>query len=379
MRIKNKKAAEAFSQVTANAEHTEGFRLAPHPRLMEEGLYDTLRAEVPIIDAAICKLVRLSGGFQIECERERTTEEANRFFEHLPIGVSGGSLADFAEIYLDSLLTYGRAFGEIIVSGRTRDISSLYCADCTLYNVRRSDKGLEIYSVLTGDRLNCPNPERILYTAQNPSPKHPSGVSLLRGLPALSSILMRIYETVGQNFERAGNVRYAVTYKPSSENEAAYAKERAVEIARQWSDGMAAARCGTVKDFVAVGDVQIKVIGADGVVLDTEIPVRQILEQMVAKLSIPPFLLGLSWSSTERMSTQQADLLTSEIDAVRRTVTPAIEKLFGCEIKARGLDARASVEWANVSRQDEVELARAELYRMQAREISAEIDARSKS
>lgn len=376
MRIKNKKAAEAFSQVTANAEHTEGFRLAPHPRLMEEGLYDTLRAEVPIIDAAICKLVRLSGGFQIECERERTTEEANRFFEHLPIGVSGGSLADFAEIYLDSLLTYGRAFGEIIVSGRTRDISSLYCADCTLYNVRRSDKGLEIYSVLTGEKLRCPHPERILYTAQNPSPKHPSGVSLLRGLPALSSILMRIYETVGQNFERAGNVRYAVTYKPSSENEAAYAKERAVEIARQWSDGMAAARCGTVKDFVAVGDVQIKVIGADGVVLDTEIPVRQILEQMVAKLSIPPFLLGLSWSTTERMSSQQADILTSEIDYYRRLLTPVLIKIVRTHLALCGKEERVKIVWDNVNLQDEESLARARLLNAQAQQIENEMAAK---
>ena len=54
----------------------------------------------------------------------------------------------------------------------------------------------------------------------------------------------------------------------------------------------------TVKDFVAVGDVSVKVIGADNAVLDSEIPVRQLLEQIVSKLSIPPFLLGLQWSST---------------------------------------------------------------------------------
>ena len=36
---------------------------------------------------------------------------------------------------------------------------------------------------------------------------------------------------------------------------------------------------------------------------------RQILEQLVAKTGLPPFLLGLNWSTTERMSTQQADIL----------------------------------------------------------------------
>lgn len=61
-----------------------------------------------------------------------------------------------------------------------------------------------------------------------------------------------------------------------------------------------------------MGDVDIKVIGADNQILDSEVPVRQILEQLIARTGIPPFLLGLNWSTTERMSAQQADLMTSE-------------------------------------------------------------------
>ena len=89
---------------------------------------------------------------------------------------------------------------------------------------------------------------------------------------------------------------------------------------------MQAGRQGAVRDFVAVGDVDIKVIGADSQVLDSEVPVRQILEQLIARTGIPPFLLGLSWSSTERMSAQQADLLTSEITAIRRSLEPAVRR-----------------------------------------------------
>lgn len=64
----------------------------------------------------------------------------------------------------------------------------------------------------SGEEIPVRSPEKLLYTALNPSPKHPDGVSILRGLPALSEILMRIYECMGQNFDRVGNVRYAVTY-----------------------------------------------------------------------------------------------------------------------------------------------------------------------
>jgi hypothetical protein len=368
---RNPKEEFGFTEITAGAPRFQGFRLAPQPRSFEEGLYDAMRAEVPVIDAAITKLVRLTGGFKLLAETEKTTEELERFFAKLPICASGSSLNTFCEIYLDSLLTYGRAFGEILISERTRGISGLYCADCTLYNVRTADlpNEFEIYSVQTGEKILCDHPERILYTVQNPNPKHPDGTSLLRGLPALSSVLLRIYETVGQNFDRAGNVRYAVTYKPSGENDGAFAKERAVEIARQWADGMAASKAGCVKDFVAVGDVEIKVIGADGVILDTEIPVRQLLEQMVAKLSIPPFLLGLSWSTTERMSSQQADILTSEIDYYRRLLEQAILKIADMQLAMCGIDERVKVEWENVNLQDEESLARARLYNAQARQI----------
>lgn len=60
--------------------------------------------------------------------------------------------------------------------------------------------------------------------------------------------------------------------------------------------------------------------------MDSDIPVRQLLEQIVAKLGLPPFLLGLSWSSTERMSSQQADILTSELEAYRRLLNPMLEQ-----------------------------------------------------
>ncbi len=367
---KKKETPAAFTEVTAGAGRQTGFKLAPHPRMLEEGLYESLRANVPVIDAAISKLVRLTGGFSFKCENEDTARQLEEFFEELPVSVSGSGLSTFTEMYLDSLLTYGRAFGEVLLDEDSGDIAGLYCADCTLYSVRRgSDGRREIYSLLTGEKMNCPHPERILYTAQNPTPKNPCGTSLLRGLPALANILMEIYRTVGENFDRAGNVRYAVTYKPSGEGESAFAKERAMEIARQWADGMTASKAGNIKDFVAVGDVDIKVIGADGVILDTEIPVRQILEQIISKLSIPPFLLGLSWSTTERMSSQQADILTSEIDYYRRLLTQTIMKIVRLWCDINGVDERIEVVWENVNLQDEESLAKARLCNAQAAEI----------
>ena len=143
-------------------------------------------------------------------------------------------------------------------------------------------------------------------------------------------------------------------------------------LAEEWSRAMRDTRGGSVRDFVAVGDVGIQVIGGDAPILDSEIPVRQLLEQIVAKTGIPPFMLGLSWSSTERMSSQQADIMTSELTALRRTLTPVVERICALWLRLHGKDSDVQVEWEEINLQDQVEEARAALYRQQARQLEGE-------
>ena len=168
---------------------------------------------------------------------------------------------------------------------------------------------------------------------------------------------------------------FAVVYKPQDgELDRGAAQERAEQIAEEWSRAMQEGRNGSVRDFVSVGDVSIKAIGADNQILDSETPVRQILEQLVAKTGLPPFMLGLSWSSTERMSSQQADMLTSEITALRRTLEPVIERVCTLWLRMHGYGCRAVVDWEDINLQDEVEEAKAALYLQQARKLRQEND-----
>ncbi len=120
---------------------------------------------------------------------------------------------------------------------------------------------------------------------------------------------------------------------------------------------------GTVRDFVAVGDVHIQAIGADAPILSSEIPVRQILEQLIARTGLPPFLLGLSWASTERMSSQQADMLTSELWALRRTLTPVLEQICELWLALEGFGGRAEILWDDISLQDLLDEAQAAYFR----------------
>ena len=100
---------------------------------------------------------------------------------------------------------------------------------------------------------------------------------------------------------------------------------------------------------------------------------RQILEQLVAKTGLPPFLLGLSWSNTERMSSQQADLLTSELWALRRAVEPTLQKICNMWLRTQGLSEETAIVWDEITLQDTVEEAHAGLYRAQTRQIEEEL------
>ena len=82
----------------------------------------------------------------------------------------------------------------------------------------------------------------------------------------------------------------------------------------------------------------------------------------------------MSWSSTERMSPQQADLLTTEITAIRRTLTPVVERICRMWLRMHGYTCGFAVEWDDINLQDQVEEARAELYREQARKLRIEND-----
>ena len=227
-----------------------------------------------------------------------------------------------------------------------------------------------------GQIAPLPRQQLLLFTPFQPETYAPYGVSLLRSMPFLTELLSKIYYAIGVNWERMGNVRFAVVYKPGDgEWERGMAQERSRQLASEWSKAMEATRGGSVRDFVAVGDVDIKVIGADNQILDSSVPIRQILEQLVSKTGIPPFMLGLSWSSTERMSTQQADLLTTEMTAIRRSLTPAVERICQTWLRLHGYGCHFQVVWDDINLQDLVEEAKAEWYREQARKLALENNA----
>ena len=340
----------------------------------EEEIYRKMREAIPVLDAAVGKLVRLSGGFSVKCRNREAQQRLEWFLKNMPSGYGQVGMDSFLGCYLDSLLTYGRAVGEILVADG--HVKGVCWGDVTALQVCQGESPMDV--VLWGPdaygaMAPLPYQQLLLFTALNPEPKHPYGVSLFRGMPFLADILMKIYAAIGANWERAGNVRYSVICKNGENADSVTAQERGNQMAREWARAMEDSKGGTVRDFVAVGDVEIKVIGGEAPILDSQVPVRQMLEQLVAKTGLPPFLLGLSWSTTERMSTQQADMLTSELWSLRRTIEPAVHKICRMFLAMEGLDDRVEIIWDDISLQDLTEQAQAAYYNAQAEKCRAEI------
>ena len=314
------------------------------------GLYEKLRSEVPIINAAIERLVRLCGSFTVETGNGAYDRRVTELLKTVPVGGSCIGIDSFVMQYLDRLLTYGTAVAEM-VPDRNMEKFGLYIANPHNIILKRSLKEPMKTDIYVRDRFSerkVKNPGLCLLSAINPKPDSLYGVSLLEGLPFVSTALVTIFDTINKNWERAGNIRYSVNYKPQSDTlERGLARDRAEQIATEWQSAMS--NRNEVKDFISVGDVSIKVIGSDSKILDSEVPVRQLLEQIVAKTGLPPFLLGLSWSSTERMAEMQTDLLTSEIWAYRNLITPVITKICQMGLRMNGINTAVNIIWDDIS------------------------------
>ena len=330
----------------------------------ERRLYRDLREQIPIVDAAIGKIVRLIGGCRVRCEDEDVQKEINAFLRQVKVNGGCYGIDQFLAIMLGDLITYGTAVGEIVMDRSGKKIEALYNASLDDVELYTEDNPLEVkIGVMNGSqRLPVKYPELVLFSTILNEPGKLYGTSVLRGLPFVGDVLMKIFKAIGTNWDRIGNVRFAVSYKPG-DSDRSYTKERARQIASEWSKAMSSSE---PRDFVSVGDVDIRVIGAENQVPECSVPARLLMEQIVSKLSIPPFLLGLTWSTTERMSSQQADILTSELEFYRRSVEGNIRRICELYLRLQGRKIPFDIEWDNINLQDEVELAKARLIRAQA-------------
>lgn len=112
----------------------------------------------------------------------------------------------------------------------------------------------------SGEAVPVKHPNLVLMSMLSPEPREVRDMSILRRLPFLGEVLVRIYHTTSINWDCVGSTHFTVTYKPSGEGDRAYGTERTRQIADRWNRAM---RPGAgMSDFVTAGDVSIRMVGA---------------------------------------------------------------------------------------------------------------------
>ena len=137
-------AAPAAVQLRSTERHPFGM-LGDYVPLSrgETRLYRAVREAVPVVDAAVYKLIRMSGGVTARCADPAAERALGEFLRTVPVGRGQFGVNAFLDCYLDSLLTCGRAVGEIVPAGGGGDIAALLCGRVEDIEIREGEHPLE--------------------------------------------------------------------------------------------------------------------------------------------------------------------------------------------------------------------------------------------
>lgn len=138
-----KKAAPPQIQMRSSQRHPFGIFDGYVPLCDGEvRLYRAVREAVPVVDAAICKMIRLVGGFSVECGDKGAQAELSEFLRTVNVGRGQWGINSFLDSYLDSMITCGRAVGEIVPRGN-RDIAAVICGNVADVQVKEGETPLD--------------------------------------------------------------------------------------------------------------------------------------------------------------------------------------------------------------------------------------------
>ena len=155
-------------------------------------LYRQIREAVPVVDAAIMKLIRLTGGFTLSCPDKRAERELNEFAKRVDVGRGQQGLQTFINSYLDSMITCGRAVGEIVTRGNS-DIAAVICGNVADVQIKEGESPMDFELCSLGESGQIeplPRQNLLMFTPFNPEAESPYGVSMLRSMPFLCGILL---------------------------------------------------------------------------------------------------------------------------------------------------------------------------------------------
>jgi hypothetical protein len=335
-------------------------------------LYDEMRRSFPILDVAVTRLVQLCGHPRVEGESE-TAAEVERWMGTVASGPAQRGLGRWLETHLDHMLVFGKGVGRIYLTPLRREVAGVVAYDPRGLRLEEGTDplSLRVMRVVPGNPNGEELPRALTLLSLHAPQGNPHGSSLLRSLPFVTEACSIIENATAQVWQRAGAPSFHVNWQAGAEfcdPQGTVADQVTRDLTAAFESVMAARKYGEIRDLFTTGNVGIGSIGQDTVNVALQEPFRVFVEQMVAVTGLPPWMLGLHWSSTERLSAQQADMLVANIEGIRREVQPQLDQLLELRQSLTGRSSRVRFVWPAISLRDATEQARAAAWSEQARQ-----------
>lgn len=340
-------------------------------RKVSGDFYEALREGIPIIDTAITRLISMNGTLKIIGDNAKIVAALEDFCLNVPVNDTQKGMQAFLQNFGGETFEQGFSISEFLVTPDMKDIAGLRVADSKqiVYRRNKDNKAEPWYRYpgsqtvrslsVPGDLVNrimnatygqvvnvCGtderklNPANLLYHSINNENSDPYGVSIMRSLEFVAQILATLQTSIKNVAERFGDPSYHVHYKASKSGSNEALESRRSSLQTDFNDVINAKRQGKSADLVTAGsldsEINIKVIGHDGQILTYDTPLRHVLEQIVAKTNLPAWMLGIYWSTTERMATLEVEAALQDAKVRQLAMLPELIRLFSIVLTLRG-------------------------------------------
>ena len=339
-------------------------------RKVDGNFYEILREGIPIFDAAIRKLTSLNGTVRIIGDNPALVKELEDFCLNVPVNDVQKGIHSFAENTANETFEQGFCLSEFVANRKRDDIDRLVVADSKniFFRKNKTTGRAEPWvrsGTATASRYTMPasvisqiltarygtsvsyngvtetllSPDNKIYFSINNENQDPHGVSLFRSTEFIAQIIATMQNSMKNVAERFGDPSFHVHYESAGKSDATLAARRTAMEA-DFNSVITAKRAGKSGDFITAGTVGSKVavtvIGHDGQLFEYDIPLRHLLEQCVSKFGLPAWMLGIYWSTTERMATLEVEMALADAKIRQYAMLPEYIRLFSNFLTLRG-------------------------------------------
>ncbi|HPG93678.1 MAG TPA: hypothetical protein PLR28_03880 [Dokdonella sp.] len=342
------------------------------PRQVNPYFYEALRESIGMIDGGINTLVTLDGIVRVRGKNERLVKLIRTgLMQKIPVNDNETGLQAFYASQGNEIYEQGFSVGEVVMDAKGRELIGLRVADSkgigfarengtlrTYYRppmpkrTGRRDGTDEVETVLRSQGMQAVDAatrsqfvelpaDRVVYANYQSEADNPYGTSIIRSIEFVAQILLRIHNATGQVWDRFGDPPLQLVYK--TKNAKLQAKDldaRRDKLAGELKKVLTAKRNGNSADFVqAIGaddTIEINTIGGDGKPLEIEMPARQMAEQILSKFGLPSWMMGLQWSTAERMADQQSEMVLQASRTRFERRLPGLNTVVETWLRGRG-------------------------------------------